>query len=135
MLLKRGYMSTVEEWLLAAEHIARHGNQQIMLCERGIRSFGTTTRNVLDTGAISLLKQETHNPVIGDPSHATGRADLVLPAARAAIAAGADGLLVEFHPRPAAALSDAEQALPLTMLKQFAEETNRIAKAMGRSLL
>jgi 3-deoxy-7-phosphoheptulonate synthase len=134
ILLKRGFMSTVEEWLLAAEHIASRGNDQIILCERGIRSFDTATRNVLDTNAIALAQQLGPYPVIADPSHATGRADLVLPAARAAVAAGADGLLVEFHPNPAKALSDAAQALPLETLPEFVEEVGRIAAALGRAL-
>ncbi len=135
VVLKRGFMATVKEWLLAAEHIAHRGNAQIILCERGIRSFDPATRNVLDTNAIALAKQLSPYPVIGDPSHATGRADLVIPAARAAIAAGADGLLVEIHPDPPAALSDAEQALPLSMLSHLTEEAGRIAMAMGRKLV
>jgi len=135
VLLKRGFMSTVKEWLLAAEHIAHRGNERIILCERGIRSFDTATRNTLDTNAIALVKQSSPYPVIGDPSHATGRADLVLPAARAAVAAGADGLLVEIHPNPRQALSDAEQALPLSMLPRLVEEVGRIAGAMGRRLV
>jgi 3-deoxy-7-phosphoheptulonate synthase len=132
VLLKRGFMSTVNEWLLAAEHVTNRGNERIILCERGIRSFDPSTRNVLDVGAISLAKQLSPFPVIADPSHATGRADLVLPAARAAVAAGADGLLVEFHPDPAAALSDAEQALPLDSLPEFVTELRRVALAVGR---
>lgn len=135
VLLKRGFMSTIDEWLLAAEHIANKGNEQIMLCERGIRSFDSATRNVLDTSAISLVKQTSPFPVIADPSHATGRADLVLPAARAAVAAGADGLLVEFHPNPVEALSDADQALPVDSLPQFVDEVKRIAGAMGRGVV
>ncbi len=135
VLLKRGYMATIHEWLSAAEHIASRGNEQIILCERGIRGFDpSATRNVLDTSAIALIKQTTRFPVLGDPSHATGRADLVLPAARAAVAAGADGLLVEFHPEPARALSDADQALPIAELPTFVEEVGRIAAALGRRL-
>jgi 3-deoxy-7-phosphoheptulonate synthase len=134
VLLKRGFMCTLREWLLAAEHIARRGNDKIVLCERGIRSFDPDTRNVLDVGAIALARQLGPYPVIADPSHATGRADLVLPAARAAVAAGADGLLVEFHPQPAQALSDAEQTLPLTMLPQFVAEVSQVAAALGRTL-
>jgi 3-deoxy-7-phosphoheptulonate synthase len=134
VLLKRGFMSTVTEWLLAAEHIAGRGNEKIMLCERGIRSFGTETRNTLDTNAISLAKLESPWPVIGDPSHATGRADLVIPAARAAIAAGADGLLVEVHPDPVNALSDGDQSLPLEMLPRLIKEVGLIAEAVGRRL-
>ena len=100
VLLKRGFMSTIDEWVKASEHISSRGNKKIILCERGIRTFETATRNTLDTNAIALAKQLTPYPVIADPSHATGRADLVLPAARAAVAAGADGLLVEIPSRP-----------------------------------
>lgn len=134
VLLKRGFMSTVDEWLQAAEHIRSRGNKRIILCERGIRTFETATRNTLDTNAIALVKQMNTYPVIADPSHATGRVDLVLPAARAAVAAGADGLLVEFHPNPAVALSDGQQSLPLSDLPQFTAEIERIAWAMGRRL-
>jgi 3-deoxy-7-phosphoheptulonate synthase len=134
VLLKRGFMSTITEWLFAAEHIATRGNEKIILCERGIRTFGTETRNTLDTNAIALAKLESPWPVIGDPSHATGRADLVIPAARAAIAAGADGLLVEVHPDPAGAWSDGEQALSLHAFSQLVEETSKISYAMGRKL-
>lgn len=134
VLLKRGFMSTIDEWLHAAEHIASRGNEQIILCERGIRGFDPSTRNVLDTGAIALVKQTTPFPVIADPSHATGRADLVIAAARASIAAGADGLLVECHPDPPSALSDADQALPLDALPVLVDQASRIAAAMGRSL-
>ncbi|MCX7937805.1 MAG: N-acetylneuraminate synthase family protein, partial [Thermoflexales bacterium] len=134
VLLKRGFMSTVREWLLAAEHIRSRGNERIILCERGIRTFETATRNTLDTNAIALVKATTSFPVIGDPSHATGRADLVIPAARAALAAGADGLLVEVHPHPSQALSDGEQALPLERLPQLVEAARRIAAALGRTV-
>ena len=132
VLLKRGFMCTVEEWLLAAEHIASRGNEKIILCERGVRTFETATRNTLDTNAIALAKLSSSFPVIGDPSHATGRTDLVLPAARAAIAAGADGLLLEVHPNPKEALSDGEQALPLEDLEHFCREIKTLANAMGR---
>ena len=134
VLLKRGFMSTVKEWLLAAEHIARRGNRRIILCERGIRTFENATRNTLDTNAIALAKQESPWPVVGDPSHATGRADLVIPAARAIIAAGADGLLVEVHPQPSAALSDPEQQLPISQLPALVRQARLIAEAMGRGL-
>jgi len=130
VLLKRGFMSTVKEWLLAAEHIARRGNERIILCERGIRTFETATRNTLDTNAIALAQREAPWPVIGDPSHATGRADLVLPAALAAIAAGADGLLVEVHPNPAVALSDGPQSLALADFPAFVHTVRRMAEAM-----
>jgi 3-deoxy-7-phosphoheptulonate synthase len=135
ILLKRGFMATIREWLAAAEHVISRGNERIILCERGIRTFETATRNTLDTNAIALLNRETSFPVIGDPSHATGRADLVLPAALAAVAAGADGLLVEFHPRPAEALSDGEQSLSLAALETFRETVGRVAAALGRGLV
>ncbi len=134
VMLKRGFMSTIAEWLAAAEHIASRGNAQIMLCERGIRTFETATRNTLDTNAIALIKQTTPFPVIADPSHATGRADLVLAAARAGVAAGADGLLVELHPNPAEALSDGEQSLPLEMLPQLVAQARAVATAVNRTL-
>jgi len=134
VLLKRGFMSTIDEWLKAADHISSRGNNRIILCERGIRTFETATRNTLDTNAIALARQIAPYPVVADPSHATGRADLVLSAARAAVAAGADGLLVEFHPDPAAAWSDGEQALPLTALPRFYDEVGRVAAALGRVL-
>ncbi|GAB4398793.1 MAG: hypothetical protein OHK0052_22000 [Anaerolineales bacterium] len=130
VMLKRGFMSTVAEWLAAAEHIASRGNEQIILCERGIRTFETATRNTLDTNAIALVKQTSPYPVIGDPSHATGRADLVLAAGRAALAAGADGLMVEVHPQPEAALSDAEQALPLELLPELVRQSLRVFAAV-----
>ncbi|GAB4521317.1 MAG: hypothetical protein Fur0018_01680 [Anaerolineales bacterium] len=134
VLLKRGFMATFDEWMKAAEHIATRGNEQIILCERGIRTFETATRNTLDVNAIALAKQESPWPVLGDPSHATGRSDLVLPAARAALAAGADGLLVEVHPSPAAALSDAEQAFPLDAVPVLLAQARAIAAALGRGV-
>ncbi len=135
VLLKRGFMSTISEWLASVEHITSRGNEQIMLCERGIRTFETATRNTLDTGAIALLKQTSPYPIIGDPSHATGRADLVLPAARSALVAGADGLIVEFHPEPSEALSDADQALALDTLEDFTGQIRHLANAFGRSVI
>jgi 3-deoxy-7-phosphoheptulonate synthase len=111
VILKRGLAATIKEWLLAAEYIAATGNSQIILCERGIRSFEPSYRNMLDITAIPVAKKETHLPVIVDPSHAAGRAELIPPLVKAAIAAGADGILVEVHPNPAEALSDKEQAL------------------------
>ena len=134
VLLKRGFMSTVDEWLKAAEQISSRGNDRIVLCERGIRSFETATRNTLDTNAIALIKQTSPYPILADPSHATGRADLVFAAARAAVAAGADGLLVEFHNNPAEALSDADQALPLAALARFRDEVGKVAQAVGRGI-
>ena len=135
ILLKRGFMSTIEEWLLAAEHIENRGNSNILLCERGIRSFDPSTRNVLDSSAIALVKQISRYPVIADPSHATGRADLVLPASLAAVGAGADGLLVEVHPDPANALSDGDQSLNLNVLPQFIQKVRRVAEAVDRSFI
>lgn len=132
VLLKRGFMSTIDEWLKAADHILSRGNERIILCERGIRTFETATRNTLDVNAIALVKQSTPFPIVADPSHGTGRTDLVIAAGRAAIAAGADGLLVEFHHNPAEALSDGDQALPLSALDRFREEASAIARAMGR---
>jgi len=134
ILLKRGFMSTIPEWLAAADHIASRGNQRIILCERGIRTFDQTTRNALDVNAIAYLKHNTSFPVVADPSHATGAASLVPAAARAALAAGADGLLVEVHPNPAAALSDGAQSLPLADLPAFTAQLRRLAQALGRSL-
>ncbi len=134
VLLKRGFMSTVKEWLAAAEHIVTRGNERVILCERGIRTFETATRNTLDVNAIALAKLLSPYPVIGDPSHATGRADIVLPAARACLAAGADGLIVEVHPNPQEALSDGAQSLPLDMVARLAAESAAIAHALGRRL-
>lgn len=111
ILLKRGLAATIEEWLLAAEYIKKEGNLDIMLCERGIRTFETATRNTLDLNAVALLKATTGYPVIVDPSHGTGRRDLVLPMSKAALAAGADGLIIEVHPEPEEALSDGPQSL------------------------
>lgn len=135
VLLKRGFMSTIDEWLLAAEHISTRGNDAIILCERGIRSFDTATRNTLDVNAVALIKQTTTFPIIADPSHGTGRSDLVQAAARAGLAAGADGLLVEFHPAPKDALSDGDQALPVEQMPNFYDDMRRISAAMGRSLI
>ncbi len=135
VLLKRGFMSTIDEWLKAAEHIASRGNERIILCERGIRTFETATRNTLDVNAIALIKQTTPFPIVADPSHATGRADLVLAGSRAALAAGADGLLVEFHHDPATALSDGDQALPLALLPRFRDEAAAISAALGRGII
>lgn len=116
ILLKRGMSSTVEEWLLAAEYILVGGNEQVILCERGIRTFDTATRNTLDLGAVALVKQLSHLPVIVDPSQGTGTRSLVAPLSLAAIAAGADGLILEVHNQPAQALSDGEQSLYLDQL-------------------
>jgi 3-deoxy-7-phosphoheptulonate synthase/chorismate mutase len=119
VILKRGFMATLEEFLSAAEHIVSRGNSQVILCERGIRTFEHWTRNTLDIAAVPLLKGESPFPVIVDVSHGTGRKDLAIPMARAALAAGADGIMVEVHPNPAAALSDAQQQLDLAEFRQL----------------
>src|SRR5207248_6442614 len=112
IMLKRGLQATIREWLLAAEYILAEGNDRVLLCERGIRTFDAEhTRNCLDLAAVPVVKAETHLPVVVDPSHGTGRADLVAPMAAAAVAAGADGLMFEVHPRPERALSDGKQSL------------------------
>jgi 3-deoxy-7-phosphoheptulonate synthase len=133
VLLKRGMMSTIEELLMAAEYILSHGNTRVMLCERGIRTFETYTRNTLDISAVPLLKDLTHLPVIVDPSHATGKWELVAPAARAAIAAGADGLMIEVHTDPAQALSDGGQSLKPETFAELAASLRKVADAVGRT--
>ncbi len=127
VLLKRGPSATIKEWLLAAEYILAAGNPRVMLCERGIRSFDTETRNLLDLSAVPLVRQLCHLPVLVDPSHGTGRRSLVAPMALAAIAAGAQGLLVETHPRPELALSDGAQSLTPAQFKQLAIDVRRMA--------
>ena len=134
VLLKRGMAATVNELLMAAEHIMTNGNTNIILCERGIRTFETTTRNTLDVGAIPILKRETHLPVIVDPSHAAGIASLVAPLAFAAVAAGADGLIVEVHPNPAEALSDGDQSLTPAQFADLMSSLEKFATAVGRRL-
>lgn len=134
VLLKRGLAATVEEFVMAAEYILSHGNPNVMLCERGIRSFDPYTRNVLDLGAVVALKQITHLPVMVDPSHAAGKRELVPDLARAAIAAGADGLIVECHPVPDESVSDARQALTLEEMATLARSLEPIAAALGRRL-
>lgn len=133
VLLKRGASARVSELLLAAEYVMANGNDRVILCERGIRTFETSTRNTLDISSIPVLKRETHLPVMVDPSHAGGRADLVLPLALAAIAAGADGLIVEVHPDPAAARSDADQQLTFSQFADLMLHVRRIAAACGRT--
>src|SRR5437870_8594612 len=132
VLLKRGPSSTVEELLMAAEYIVKEGNSEVILCERGIKTFEPSMRYTLDIGAIPVLKQETHLPVIVDPSHAAGRRDLVLPLARAAVAAGADGIIVEVHPEPEHALCDAAQQIPSADFAHFAEEIRALSSLMGK---
>jgi len=134
VILKRGMSATISEWLMAAEYIAAGGNHNIIFCERGVRSFETAYRNMLDVTAIPVLKRETHLPVIVDPSHAGGKTWMVPALSRAAIAAGADGLLVEMHPRPEEAWCDADQALSPVQLNELMIELGGIAKVLGRSL-
>src|SRR5438874_2128851 len=134
VLLKRGLSTSVEELLMAAEYIAKEGNERIVLCERGIKTFETSTRFTLDLGAVAVLKHETHLPVIVDPSHAAGRRDLVLPLARAAVAVGADGVIVETHPRPEEALSDGPQQIPAAEFGAFAHEVRSFVTLMGKQI-
>jgi len=134
VILKRGMSATISEWLMSAEYIAAGGNHNIIFCERGIRTFETAYRNVLDVTAIPVLKKETHLPVIVDPSHAGGKAWMVPALSRAAIAAGADGLLVEMHPNPCEAWCDADQALNPQELKNLMMVLRQIAQALGRDL-
>ncbi len=134
VLLKRGMMCTIEELLMSAEYILSQGNERLMLCERGIRTFETYTRNTLDINAVPLLKQLTHLPVIVDPSHGTGKWELVAAVSRAAIAAGADGLLIEVHSHPEQALSDGAQSLKPERFAELMAELRRVAEAVGRTL-
>ena len=134
VLLKRGLMSTIEELLMAAEYILSHGNLRVMLCERGIRTFETATRNTFDINAIPALKALSHLPVIADPSHGTGKWEYVTPIARAAVAAGADGLIIEVHPEPAKALSDGAQSLKPEKFASMIGEVRRVAEAVGRTI-
>ncbi|HEX8437548.1 3-deoxy-7-phosphoheptulonate synthase [Archangium sp.] len=134
VLLKRGMAATVQEWLLAAEYLLEGGNDQVLLCERGIRTFETATRNTLDLSAVALAKQRTHLPVIVDPSHATGEPELIQPMALAAVAAGADGLLIEVHPRPENALCDGQQALTPERFQQLMRRLPGVLHAMDRHL-
>jgi 3-deoxy-7-phosphoheptulonate synthase len=134
VLLKRGMMSTIQELLMSAEYILSHGNDKVILCERGIRSFDSATRNTLDLTAVALLKQLSHLPVVVDPSHATGKWELVEPMSRAAVAAGADGLLIEVHPHPEEALSDGPQSLKPDRFASLMAGLRPLAKAIGRTL-
>ena len=134
VLLKRGISATIEEWLLSAEYILSGGNYQVILCERGIRTFENATRNTLDISAIPMAQMLSHLPVVADPSHGTGRRDKVVPMARAAVAAGVDGLLVEVHPDPDHALSDGAQSLKPEQFAQLMEQLQLIAPAVGRTM-
>jgi 3-deoxy-7-phosphoheptulonate synthase len=134
VLLKRGMMATVEELLMSAEYLLSHGNRKVLLCERGIRTFENATRNTTDINAIPVLKSITHLPVILDPSHSTGNWEYVLPVARAAVAAGADGLIVEVHPKPEEAYSDGGQSLKPARFAELVTQVRAIADAIGRSV-
>jgi len=134
VLLKRGMMSTIEELLMSAEYILSHGNNRVMLCERGIRTFEPYTRNTLDINAVPVLKQLSHLPVIVDPSHGTGKWELVSAIAKAAIAAGADGLMIEVHPHPSQAMSDGAQSLKPELFARLMQDLQAIAQAVGREL-
>jgi 3-deoxy-7-phosphoheptulonate synthase len=134
VLLKRGMMSTIEELLMAAEYILSHGNNRVILCERGIRTFERYTRFTLDISAVPLLKQLSHLPVVVDPSHGTGKWELVEPVSRAAVAAGADGLIVEVHPHPEDALSDGAQSLRPTRFAALMRSLRPVVEAVGRTL-
>ncbi|KPK45921.1 MAG: 3-deoxy-7-phosphoheptulonate synthase [Nitrospira bacterium SM23_35] len=134
ILLKRGLSATIKEWLMAAEYIMSRGNQNVILCERGIRTFETATRNTLDLSSVPVLKKLTHLPVFVDPSHGVGKWDLVAPMAKAAVAAGADGLIIEVHTNPEEALSDGEQSLRPHDFKKLMKELKPIALAVGRDI-
>lgn len=134
VLLKRGLSSTIKEWLMSAEYIMSRGNHEVMLCERGIRTFETATRNTLDLSAVPVLKQLTHLPVVVDPSHGVGKWDLVAPMAKAAVAAGADALIIEVHSNPEEAMSDGEQSLRPDHFKKLMEELKPVAASVGREI-
>jgi 3-deoxy-7-phosphoheptulonate synthase len=134
VMLKRGMATTIEEWLMAAEYIVAKGNPNVILCERGIRTFETATRFTLDLNAIPVLKHLSHLPVVVDPSHGVGVRDYILPMAKAAIAAGADGVIIECHPNPATALSDGHQAILPLQMPQMMKEMRAVAEAVGRTL-
>jgi len=134
VLLKRGMMTTIEEWLQAAEYILLEGNPNVALCERGIRTFERATRDTLDISAVAVLRRDSHLPVLVDPSHATGSRELVAPLAKAAVAAGADGLEIEIHPNPEKALSDANQQLNIEEFEKLMVELELIARAVDRTI-
>lgn len=134
VLLKRGMNATIDEFLLAAEYILQEGNSRVILCERGIRTFETATRNTLDISAVPLIKEKSHLPIFVDPSHASGRRSLIAPLSRAALAAGADGLLIEVHPRAAEALSDGLQSIDFTALSELMKSLKELAPAMQKTI-
>jgi len=134
VMLKRGLSATVQEWLLAAEYVLAQGNEQLMLCERGIRTFETYTRNTVDISVIPIIEKVSHLPIIADPSHGTGKWYLVIPMALAAVAAGADGIMVEVHPNPDLALKDGAQSLTFANFHQLMSQLKSVAEAIGRRL-
>jgi 3-deoxy-7-phosphoheptulonate synthase len=134
VLLKRNFSATLNEFLMSAEYLLAGGNDQVILCERGIRSFVEYSRNTLDLNIVPALKAVSHLPIIVDPSHGTGRNDLILPMSRAAVAAGADGLLIEVHPHPEEAFSDGDQSLTPSAFRQLMKETKAVAQAIGRTV-
>ncbi|MFN3595781.1 MAG: 3-deoxy-7-phosphoheptulonate synthase [Rubricoccaceae bacterium] len=134
VLLKRGLSATIEEWLMSAEYILAEGNPNVILCERGIRTFETATRNTLDLSAVPVVQKHSHLPVIVDPSHGVGLRDKVTPMARAAVAAGADGLMIEAHPNPPEALSDGPQSLYHDAFAELMVQVRRVAEAIGRNV-
>lgn len=135
VLLKRAFAATVDEWIKAADYVIKGGNDNVILCERGIRTFETTTRNTLDLNSVAYLKAHSSFPVIVDPSHGTGRPELIEPLSLAAVAAGADGLIIETHPKPSEALSDAHQALSFAQFEKIAGNVRKVAQALGRDLV
>ncbi len=134
VMIKRGLMTSVDEWLAAAEYVLAQGNQMVILCERGIRTFETATRFTLDIASVGVIKRFSHLPVVVDPSHAAGHYQLVPTLARAAVAAGADGILIEVHPDPANALSDGLQSLTFHDSERLVNEMRAIAGVLGRSM-
>ena len=133
VLLKRGMTATIEEWLMAAEYIAQRGNLDVVLCERGIRTFEPATRNTLDISAVPVVQATSHLPIIVDPSHAAGRKDLIVPLSRSAIAVGADGVIVDVHPQPESALCDGPQALMGRELRELAQAVRLLPPLVGRA--
>ena len=133
-MLKRGMAATLQDWLLSAEYILSQGNRQLILCERGIRTFETYTRNTMDISAIPAIKRLSHLPIIGDPSHGTGKWHLVTPLSLAAVAAGADGLLIEVHPNPDIALKDGAQSLTFQNFERLMAQVFGVAAAVGRRM-
>jgi 3-deoxy-7-phosphoheptulonate synthase len=134
VLLKRGMSSTIKELLMSAEYVVAHGNPNVILCERGIRTFENATRNTLDISAVPVIKRNSHLPIIVDPSHAAGHTEFVIPLALAAVAAGADGIIVEVHPSPETAWCDGVQSLSLDMFDEMMDKIRLLADAMGRPL-